>query len=201
MSECFIKILNLIIFVLFLLYKVATGGLSDEKSKVDLTRFWAEQDVEFMASMLRGTCKFHAVPEGEEEHQLTYEEEEKAKHTSSSIRATSTPKSFDDQSKTYRIVRPSTPTPTTRLVVPRHPYPLSPIDEAFEPHFPTQESPRGLAYNRDLIPSVHFEQDNMPGKVSVPSESKWKPQSHFETSRLPSPVPNQTHSIHPPTEQ
>ena len=75
-------------------------------SKVDLTRFWAEQDVECMASMLRGAGKFHVVPKHEEVHQLTYEEEEEeARHTTSSIRATSTPKPFDDQSKTYRVVR------------------------------------------------------------------------------------------------
>ena len=115
---------------------MATGGPSDEKSKVDLTRFWAEQSVEIMAPMLRKTGKFHVVPKYEEEHQLTYEEEE-ARHTSSSIRATGTPKPFDDESKTYRVVRP--PTPTPRLSAPRHPCPLSPIHEAFEPHFSTPE--------------------------------------------------------------
>ena len=104
---------------------MATGGPSDEKSKVDLTRCWAEQDVEFMPAMKRETGKFHVVPRYQEEQQLTYEEEEEeARHTPSS-------KPFDDQSETYRVVRP--PSSTPRLVVPRHPSPLSPIDETVEP--------------------------------------------------------------------
>ena len=56
---------------------MATGCPSDSNAKIDLQTFWPEKDVQFMASMLRGTGKFHVVPIYETEDELTYEEEEK----------------------------------------------------------------------------------------------------------------------------
>ena len=54
---------------------MATGGPSDSNAKIDLQTLWPEKDVQFMASMLRGTGKFHVVPIYETEDELTYVEE------------------------------------------------------------------------------------------------------------------------------
>ena len=67
---------------------MATGGNPDNPN-VDLTKFWEDKDIEFMANMLRGTGKFHVVPLYGEEHHLTYEEEgeEEENIAASSLRA------------------------------------------------------------------------------------------------------------------
>ena len=80
---------------------MATGGPSDSNAKIDLQTFWPEKDVQFMASMLRGTGKFHVVP--------IYEEEENETQYTSSAMDTTTPKSFSGQAKNYRAVKPPTP--------------------------------------------------------------------------------------------
>ena len=88
---------------------MATGGPSDSNAKIDLQTFWPEKDVQFMASMLRGTGKFHVVPIYETEDELTYEEEENETQYTSSAMDTTTPKSFSGQAKNYRAVKPPTP--------------------------------------------------------------------------------------------
>ena len=78
---------------------MAIGGPSDSNAKIDLQTFWPEKDVQFMASMLRGTGKFHVVPIYETEDELTYEEEENETLYTSLAMDTTTPKSFSGQTK------------------------------------------------------------------------------------------------------
>ena len=100
-----------------------------------------------MASLLRETGKFHVVPLYEQQHELSYDEEQEESETniSSSLRASHTPRSFEDHSKAYRPVRPPTPTPTRspgpRLADPRQPLPpyLSPIKEEFPLETPSRD--------------------------------------------------------------
>ena len=92
---------------------MATGGPSDSNAKIDLQTFWLEKDVQFMASMLRGTDRFHVVPIYETEDELTYEEEEMK--TNIPLRLwTQQLQSPSGQAKNYRVVKPPTPkkTPT-----------------------------------------------------------------------------------------
>ena len=151
---------------------MATGGNPDNPN-VDLTKFWEDKDIEFMANMLRGTGKFHVVPLYEEDHQMTFdeegEEEEQEDKFASSLGANFTPKSYGDQAQTYKVVRP--PTPTPRLFRPSQPRapllpPLPPITEDFPP-FPPHPGPL-----RGLNPHVSFEQGGITGQGCSPPVSK-----------------------------
>ena len=71
-----------------------------------------ERDIALMATLLRDTGKFHVVPLYEQQHELSYYEEQVETNISSSLRASHTPRYFEAHSKTYRPVRPPTPTPT-----------------------------------------------------------------------------------------
>ena len=104
---------------------MATGGPLDDPN-VDRESL-TERDIELMATLLWETGKFHVVPLYEQQHELSYDEEQEETNISSSLRASHTPRSFDDHSKAYRPVRPPTPTPTRspgpRLADPRQPLP------------------------------------------------------------------------------
>ena len=125
---------------------MATGGPLDDPN-VDRESL-TERNIELMATLLRDTGKFHVVPLFEQQHELSYDEEQEETNISSSLRASHTPRSFEDHSKAYRPVRPPTPTPTRspgpRLGDPRQPLPpyLTPIKEEFSPRNPIPGSPR-----------------------------------------------------------
>ena len=89
---------------------MATGGPLDDHNvaKESLT----ERDIELMATSLRDTGKFHVVPLYEQLHEFSYDEEQEETNISSSLRASHTPRSYEDHSKVYRPVRPHTPMPT-----------------------------------------------------------------------------------------
>ena len=88
---------------------MATGDPSDSNAKLDLQTFWPKKDVQFMASMLRGTGKFHVVPIYETEDALTYEKEENETQYTSLAIDTTTLKSFSGQAKNYKVAKPPTP--------------------------------------------------------------------------------------------
>ena len=171
---------------------MATGGPLDDPN-VDRESL-TERDIELMATLLRETGKFHVVPLYEQQHELSYEEEQEETNISSSLRASHTPRSFEDHSKAYRPVRPPTPTPTRspgpRLAdhrQPLRPY-LTPIKEEFSPRNPIPGPPRGIN------PHTLFEQGKMMGKGQGSLSDKGIP-SLFEEIRGPS------RTFRPPTEQ
>ena len=122
---------------------MATGGPSDSNAKIDLKTFWPEKDIRFMASMLRGTGKFHVVPIYETQDELTYEEEEDETQCTSLAMDTTTPKSYSGQAKNYRAVKPPTPKKAPTQLVCLHPRPQTPhmnptYDRVDPTHIPPQ---------------------------------------------------------------
>ena len=165
---------------------MATGGNPDNPN-VDLTKFWEDKDIEFMANMLRGTGKFHVVPLYGEEHHLTYEEEgeEEENIAASSLRAVHTPRSYDDHSKIYKVVRPPTPTPGISGPTQPQPPTLPPIVEDFPPLPPKPPA------TKDYKSHVQFEHLKQMGKVYGPIENKGMP-THTAATKMPSSLPTKT---------
>ena len=165
---------------------MATGGNPDNPD-VDLSKFWEDKDIEFMAAMLRGTGKFHVVPRYGEEHHLTYEEEreEEENIAASSLRAVHTPRSYDDHSKTYKVVRPPTPTPGISGPTQPQPPTLPPIVEDFPPLPPKPPA------TKDYKSHVQFEHLKQMGKVYGPIENKGMP-THSAATKMPSSLPTKT---------
>ena len=86
---------------------MATGGPLDDPN-VDRESL-TERDIELMASLLRETGKFHVVPLYEQQHELYYDEEQEKTNISSSLRASHTPRSFEDHSRLIGLYVPLHP--------------------------------------------------------------------------------------------
>ena len=96
-----------------------------------------------------------------------------------------TPRSYDDHSKTYKVVRPPTPTPGISGPTQPQPPTLPPIVEDFPPLPPKPPA------TKDYKSHVQFEHLKQMGKVYGPIENKGMP-THSAATKMPSSLPTKT---------
>ena len=86
---------------------MATGGPLDDPNvdRESLTK----RDIELMATLLRDTGKFHTVPLYEQQHELSYDEEQEETNISSSLGASHTPRSFEELQRLIGLYFPLHP--------------------------------------------------------------------------------------------